>query len=227
MDWLINYYPESSTSGTTFDEWVNALNSKLGGKLFFLEIGAMDGVRHDALNKHILNNPGWSGLLVEPLPDMFERLKANYHNRSNLSFEQAAITEKEGTAEISRIPIEKVANETPEWADGISTLMPKGHIISEYSGLKPHIVKQSIKTMPFKKLVEKHKITDINLVQIDTEGYDKIVFDQIWQAGFRPELIKLEINYLTYKTIKDLRWMFQNNGYAAFYEGDDMIAVNI
>jgi len=33
----------------TFDACVDVLNAKLNGDLFFVEIGAMDGVRHDAL----------------------------------------------------------------------------------------------------------------------------------------------------------------------------------
>lgn len=227
MDWQLNYYPESSSSGKTFDDWVEELSSKLRGKLYFLEIGAMDGVNHDPLYEHIVKNSGWIGILVEPVPDMFHKLKKNYRARKNLKFENSAITEKNGYAQISRIPLEKVNNETPYWADGISTLKPDSHIISQNPELNKHIVKEKIATITFQKLAEKYSIKNIDLLQIDTEGYDKQIFDQIWQAGFRPSLIKLEINYMPYKDIKDLRWLLENSGYNCFYQGDDLIAVNL
>ena len=95
MDWLINYYPESGADRKTFDDCVKELNEKLQGKLCFLEIGAMDGIGHDALHKHISANSNWSGLLVEPLPDMFDKLKQNYKTRKNPHSECTAITEEE------------------------------------------------------------------------------------------------------------------------------------
>ena len=59
---------------------------------------------------------------------------------------------RNGSAQISRIPLEKVNRETPYWADGISTLKPGQHIISQTAELKPHIVKEKIKTMTFEGL---------------------------------------------------------------------------
>ena len=43
----------------------------------FVEIGANDGERHDHLRGFILERD-WRGLMVEPLPDLFARLVANY-----------------------------------------------------------------------------------------------------------------------------------------------------
>ena len=223
----INHYPEANISGRTFDEWATILNAKLQGKLSFLEIGAADGVSHDALHKHIMANPGWSGLLVEPLPDMFEKLQAAYAGRDNLAFENAAITEADGTAEIARIPPEKVNVETPSWADGISTLKPSEHIIGQEPSLRQHMVMQPITTMTIASLVKKHDITHIDLFQSDTEGYDKVVFDQVWSAGFRPSIIKLEINYMYYHVIRDVFYLLVNTGYTCFYEGDDLVAVKL
>lgn len=209
----------------TFDNYVEELNTKMGGKLFFVEIGAMDGVNHDALYKHIVSNPRWEGILVEPLPDMFKKLKANYKDRENFQFVNAAIADRDGRAQITRIPAEFVNKECPEWADGISTLKPEIHIISRYENLKLFAVQEPVTTMTFASLAKKYDITQIDLLQIDTEGYDKEIFDQIWLAGFRPSIIKLETLYLQHMVILELISLLNASGYSSSLQGEDLLAV--
>lgn len=219
-------YP-SSNETRNFDNVVEALNAKRKDRVFFLEVGAMDGVGHDALHPHISKNEDWEGVLVEPLPDMFQKLQKNYSGRHNLRFENSAITDQIGTAEITRIPEEYVDGECPAWADGISTLRPDIHIIGRHDDLAAHSITQSVRTTTIDALVTKYNIERIDLLQIDVEGFDKEVFDQVWQAGFRPELIKIEVNYLTYVVIKELRDLLEADGYGCFFQRDDMIATKV
>lgn len=216
-------FAESVASGG-FDECVEELNAKLSGELFFVIVGAMDGINHDRLHKHIIQNENWHGLLVEPLPDMFDKLRANYAGRSNLLFEDAAITEQEGTAEITRIPEENVDNECPSWADGISTLKPDIHIIGQREELKGFSVKQPVRTTTFESLARKHSLRQIDILQIDAEGYDKEILDQVWAANFRPSIVKIEVNYLTYVAIKEVKTRLEAHNYRCFFERDDLVA---
>lgn len=220
-------YTGLTPSSVTFDGLIAQLNSNKGGNVFFVEIGAMDGVRHDALHQHIAAHPQWRGVLVEPLPDMFDKLQASYAGYKNLAFENAAITEDDGTAEITRIPSEKVSVTVPEWADGISTLRPQQHIITQDTGLAQYATKQEVRTMSFASLVEKHKISQIDLFQSDTEGYDKDIFDQMWQMGFRPSVIRLEINYMLLHAVRSLQAQLTSEGYVCFCEGDDIVAARL
>ncbi len=217
-------FAESMPIGS-FDECVEELNAKMSGELFFVVVGAMDGVNHDKLHKHIIRNANWSGLLVEPLPDMFEKLLENFAGRENLSFENSAVTSQEGVSDITRIPAENVNQECPPWADGISTLRPEIHIISQQDELIAHAVTQPVNTTRFETLVQKYGLTEIDLLQIDAEGYDKVIFDQIWAANFRPRLVKIEVNYLTYVDVKQLKTQLEAYNYNCFFERDDLIAV--
>jgi hypothetical protein len=63
---------------------------------FFIQIGANDGKTHDPLYKFVTEF-GWSGILLEPLPDIFERLKANYAGRPNLKLLNAALAPEDGS----------------------------------------------------------------------------------------------------------------------------------
>src|SRR6266700_5808911 len=67
-----------------------------GGPVFFVQIGANDGMHGDPLRSLILKHASWGGILVEPVPYAFERLKKNYAGRSNLHFENVAVSDCAG-----------------------------------------------------------------------------------------------------------------------------------
>lgn len=74
-------------------DYLDKLDRVLDGKIYFCEIGAMDGKRHDDMYKYI-QKYNWKGILVEPLRDMFEKLKINYSNKQGLIFENSAISNR-------------------------------------------------------------------------------------------------------------------------------------
>jgi len=213
LEWLTKTQPKNPK---TFKEILNWYNEIKDGKLKFLQIGAMDGVSHDELNSYIMCFD-WNGVLVEPLPDMFEKLVDNYDQKIGLQFECSAITENDGETEIHRV-LPGTEN-APEWADGCSTLVPEKHI--DY--LVPMMVKEKVKTMTLKNLVEKYKLQDVNFVQIDTEGYDFKIFMQI-DGLIDPDLIKVEIAHVTYTNAVYMRYVLEQKGYKVFIDNYDLIA---
>lgn len=213
LEWLTKTQPKNPK---TFKEILDWYNEKKEGKLKFLQIGAMDGVSHDELNSYI-QCFDWEGVLVEPLPDMFEKLVSNYDQKFGLEFECSAITETDGETEIYRVP--PGAENAPEWADGCSTLVPEKHI----DFLVPMMVKEKVKTITLKTLVEKYHLQDVNFVQIDTEGYDFKIFMQM-DGVINPDLIKVEIAHITYTNAVYMRYVLDQKGYKTFIDGYDLIA---
>jgi FkbM family methyltransferase len=207
-----------------YDEWIEKLNNKYGDDIFFLEIGAMDGIQHDPLHTHIIKN-NWSGILVEPVKDMFTRLQINYVNKSKLKFENSAITDKNSKTLIYRIPIEKVNNECPYWADGISTINPESSIISQCDILKNNTVAEEINTITLENLVQKYNISNIDILQIDAEGYDKFIFNEIWNYGFRPKIIRIEIVYMIKEELASILELLTDNSYLVDYDTQDLTAI--
>ncbi len=60
--------------------------SKLKETVTFIQVGSNDGKSGDPLNKFI-NSYNWEGIVIEPIPFLFEKLKKNYRNKiSNLNF---------------------------------------------------------------------------------------------------------------------------------------------
>lgn len=207
-----------------YDESIQKLNNKYGDDVFFLEIGAMDGIQHDPLYKHIIKN-NWSGILVEPVKDMFIKLQTNYISKNKLKFENSAITDKDGNSLIYRIPIEKVNTECPYWADGISTINPEKSIIYQNDILKSNTVAERIETITVKTLVEKYKISSIDILQIDAEGYDTFIFYELWNYGFRPKIIRIEIVYMKSEDLNNILELLKNSNYTTQYDSQDLTAV--
>lgn len=199
----------------------NSLAELKNEEVFFACIGAMDGKSHDSLFEHAHANKHWKGVLIEPVKEYFEELKRNYDNRSNLIFENVAITEVEETREIHRIPSELVGTELPVWSNGLSTFIPSNGVIQT---MLDRAVTETVCCTTFDKLAKKHSITQIDVLQIDTEGYDFEIFSQIWDKGIRPWLVYIEVVHMKGTDQKALREMLLSEGYKVKREGDNWVA---
>jgi FkbM family methyltransferase len=198
--------------------------TELEGKdCFFVSVGAMDGVNHDSLFQYTNRNKHWRGMLVEPVREYFEKLKANYDYRENLFFENVAVLPESGEKLIHRIPSDLIKDgKVPTWADGISTFHPESGAMHS-SRLLEKSVKEQVNGVTFRELAVKNNICSIDVLQIDTEGCDLNVFQQIWEMGYRPKLIRIEVVHMSseeYETFVELigeDYDFERNG-------DDLIA---
>jgi len=178
----------------------------------------MDGVKHDDLYPYVMSYD-WTGVLVEPLPDMFEKLVENYTLKDGLKFENSAIANSE-TVTMYRVPTEKIGTDgIPDWAEGCSTMVPKTHI----EDIVTHMVEQEVKGISIAGLYEKYG-NKFDFVQVDTEGFDYEIFLQLMQNGLTSDLYKIEIAHITYTKAVWMRWVLENHRYKTFIDGYDLIA---
>lgn len=188
-------------------EYLDNLEKNKSEELFFCQVGAMDGIKFDGLHKYI-KKYSWSGILFEPVNDMFLKLKDNYKNHKNkLIFENLAISNKNGEDLINRVPLDKIPN---KYYLGMSTLSNNyKHLKEKNSDGTPLFIKEKIKISKFKPIVDKYDITKIDILQIDTEGYDLIVFNEIFSL-FKPSFICIEHHHLTNNDRKILEESLKN-----------------
>lgn len=200
--------------------YLHKLHDFLDGDIFFCEIGAMDGKRHDDMHRYI-KRYNWKGLLVEPLRDMFERLKDTYSDKKGIAFENAAVSDTDSHAKIYRVPIDIIkAHRLPGWVDGISSLYANRNEISHYSKFA---VRETVRTTTFDTLVKKHHISRIDVLQIDTEGHDYAIFQQIFPR-FTPYMIKVEYKHLLRNEKDEIKTILQKHGYKVITKDGDFIA---
>lgn len=187
---------------------------------FFLQVGVMDGKSYDPIYPFI-RHYGWKGILVEPLPDMLEKAKANYEGQPGLIFENVAITEQPEQRVIYRIrPEDLAAANLPHWVLGMSSFVE-----GKLDMYKEHVVEEKVTCIPLSALLEKHNPERIDVVQIDTEGYDYKIFRQFDLARYNPAIINLEFVNLPPEERATLQDTLMENGYVFLKHDLDLFAV--
>ena len=182
-----------------------------------VQIGANDGVLADPLRKHILAS-NWTGVLVEPQPEIFEILRRNYSAQtSRLKFERAAITSHDGRVTLHTAPMD---NESIR-GDSLASL--SAGPLQQMLGDKLNSVE--VDGLTFESLLSRNDIDRPNLVVIDTEGHDEQIVAGIDFDKYRPELLVYEHIYMTERRRVHVKERLVEFGYECVEEGLDTICV--
>lgn len=163
--------------------------------LFFIQIGANDGVIYDPIYPFVIQSK-WRGVLVEPVPAYFNQLKENYKNNNRLVFENIAISNRRETRDFYRV--NDRCTFLPEWCRGLGTfdldvLMTHKWAIPD---LEDYVVKERVECIAFNDLLEKYDIKKIDLLLVDTEGYDYEILQQIDFDTVAPDILLYEHQYI-------------------------------
>jgi len=124
--------------------------------LSFVQVGANDGIKSDFLHERIVKYH-WRGVLVEPIPHIFEQLKKNYADCDGLAFENVAIAEAPGERDF-------YVCDGHEVCSGLELINPKDR------GRK--FTKTTVPCITIDVLFVGHGIETLDILVIDTEGYD-------------------------------------------------------
>ena len=158
--------------------------------VFFIEIGANDGVSGDPLH-HFIKRYRWRGIALEPVPDIFEKLQFAYRNDKNVIPLCAALSDKDGKMTFHRV---KPGPNVPIFCNGLGSFS-RDVILSHrplFPAIEDHIVETEVKTVRFDTLVEMFGIEKIDVILIDTEGYDYEALKQIDFRHFQPSVVIYE-----------------------------------
>jgi FkbM family methyltransferase len=194
--------------------------SRLPREFKFVQIGAHDGVRFDDLYRFVTNQR-CSGIVVEPLPDAFERLRANYADYPRILPINKAIHQSAPVLSLYRVSPDALGRYAG-WASGIASF-ERDHLLA--LGIAPADVGAvTVQCTPLMQLLEQTSMLDADLLQIDTEGYDAAILRMIDATRFRPRLIKYEHKSLAASELIEAQARLQQQGYRIALEGPDTIA---
>jgi FkbM family methyltransferase len=191
-----------------------------------LVVGAMDGTTHDSLYPYLAKNNKWRGVLVEPVPYYFEKLQETLLGYSRYQLENSAIGSESGKANITVVNTDAIkAGKVPDWCDGVSTFFPESGAIAN-----PEIAQFTedveVDCVTFKKLQAKYNLDNIDILQIDAEGSDYHIFQQIWtKAQLRPKIVRIEVVRMGLDDQAKIRSQLLHEGYKMQRQGDDWVAV--
>ncbi len=203
-----------------YRRWRNDLSRRLiqalGSRenVFVVQIGANDGSTGDPIHPLLTQKKSWRALLVEPVPFLFERLQRNYPEAGRFQFENVAIGRTVGHSTFYYVTAEAKAAlpDLPVWYEQLGSF-DRAHIIRHLgAAIEPFIIAAKIPTAPLDVLLQRNAVTKIDLLHIDTEGYDWEILRQLDLQKFRPTVILFEHRHLPEELIKKA-WAFLSKDY--------------
>jgi FkbM family methyltransferase len=196
----------------------------------FLQIGANDGALYDPLRREILRRH-WRGIMVEPVPDVFERLRHNYRSFDELALENVAIAPHAGKLpfyHLARVADPK-AEGLPVWYTALGSF--RKDVILSHRDLIPDIerrlVTREVPCISIDALCRKHGFEHVDLIQIDTEGYDYEVIKLIDFTRLQPRVLLYEHHHLGTADRKACRSHLTAHGYDTIERGYDTLALRV
>jgi FkbM family methyltransferase len=198
--------------------------ARLSGKPFnIVQIGANDGCRYDPYRKYI-ERFKLSGVLVEPLPEIYQKLLDNYKDQPQLAFENAAIGPEDGNMPLYRL------TENGKGSDGMSVYASFSRSqVEKFRDLAHNpmeIEAVNVPVMTFDTLIKKHDIDHVSLLAIDTEGFDFEIIKSIDFEKTKPRIIEYEHTHLSRNDEKECVQLLVSEGYKVLRSfGDDTLAV--
>ncbi|MEA2273543.1 MAG: hypothetical protein QOI98_2251 [Solirubrobacteraceae bacterium] len=191
---------------------------------FFIEIGSNDGEQHDHLQPLIVSG-SWRGIMVEPVPYVFERLRRNYGGIARVILENAAIADRDGTLPFYHLaePGDGDREGLPGWYDAIGSFSRDAvvHHAKHIPDIERRLVCAQVPALTFESLCAKHAVDRVDLIVIDTEGYDWEILRRLDLRARHPRLVVYEHFHLAPDDRRACREQMQNSGYETMEEGFD------
>lgn len=201
--------------------WLTA--TKGGVPVQFIQIGAFDGCTNDPVHD-LVQRFGWRGILVEPQPGPFERLRQTYAGSDNLELVNAAVSAQPGTMTLWRVGDPQPSD--PEWVEQ-SASFDRDHLIRHThwrQDLIDRIVGLPVQTVTLQELFARSP-SPVDVLQIDAEGYDAQIVAMLDGIEHRPTIVRFEHRNLLPTQHAAAVAQLAGHGYRIAVNQDDTIAV--
>jgi FkbM family methyltransferase len=182
-------------------------------RMTFLQIGAFDGIGEDDL-RELVTSHNLRGVMVEPQPAAFARLQQTYRNQRQVTLLQAAIAEAEGTRDLY------CHRSHASMAASFDRRHLRKHGISDRD-----IVAQPVPCHTVESALRAAGLANVDLIQIDAEGYDWPIVRSIDFARTRPRMIRFEYRHMPDADADACLAHLAAHGYRFILESNDIIAV--
>ncbi len=201
----------------------------------FLQIGANDGFIYDPLQKFIKRD-NWKGIMLEPQPHVFQEFLLKIHaKRPEILPVNAALSLQDGKTKIYTIAFSK-----ERWATGLSSFN-KNVLIQKFKdgtiakkaakqGIpvpqdeKDWIEELEINALTANTLLQKFNDRKIDLLAIDTEGFDFEIIKMLPLEEMNPEVIIYEEEHFDAATQNSCKNHLESLGYTYHQAGRDVYA---
>jgi FkbM family methyltransferase len=194
---------------------------------YFVKVGANDGLTGDPISALLLAEQAWTGLMIEPIPYVFEILKQNFSDARRFELLQSCVGAIQSKATFFFVdPHAKKKLELPNWYDRIGGLS-REHLIKHLGDkVQDYVVELSLDVYPLSMILQERNRTTFELLHIDVEGhYFEVIKGLDWKKQL-PLVIMAEQKHLS----RDIRMEFyeklERENYWTFPFGGELFAIS-
>ncbi len=173
------------------NERIHSYAQRRGTDFTVVQVGANDGVHSDPVRPFI-EQYGWRGVLVEPVPDHYRRLQQTYAGHEHISLVNSAISDQEGVKTMyAALDLPGGRDNPLRGKDSFNYETVAKHDL-QVSDVDAYIEPIDVPTMRLETLLEQQGVEDIDYLAVDTEGHDGVVLSQLDMERYRPKFILFE-----------------------------------
>lgn len=180
-----------------------------------LQIGAGIGPKGgDYAGKMLMQNPEWSGLLIEPSIQNYNLCREAYKGRENVCILNAACNGSD-TPYLAKINLRKNPN--------LNSFF-EHHRIEERDAESAKIIgTQKVISLPISCLIQ---ISNPNWVSVDTEGMDEEIVKSILSMNQCPKYVSFEHHFISKSNMESIHNSMMVKGYSlSFKSHSDVIYI--
>ncbi|MFY0651979.1 MAG: FkbM family methyltransferase, partial [Cyclobacteriaceae bacterium] len=225
------YKPSKGSLSHFLDEY-----SKSNKGLTVVQVGANDGFNHDPIHKFVKRDK-WKGVLIEPQKYIFENFLYKLHQHTDEVVPlNAAMGEEDG-----EMPLYKISFTNERWATGLATFhkptlenaVKNGTIKRRAlkNGVTPpaseadYISEEMVAVVSPGTLRTQYHIDHLDLLMVDTEGYDFEIIKMFVGAEMIPDVMVFEYNHLSEVDLESCKDFLKDRDYSFVVKGTNMLAV--
>lgn len=226
------YRPKKDSIAAIIDKY----SRQKKGDFTVIQVGANDGINNDPIHKFIKRDE-WHGVLLEPQKEVFDTyLSKIYQKDKYIQTLNAAIGEEDGFTYLYKIGFSQA-----RWATGLATFEKKvleaaftsGHVhyraaeenIAVPENETERIVQEKVHLISPTTLLKKYHIQEIDLLQIDTEGFDYEIIKLFDIPSTKPKMIAFEHCHLSEETRLACKHDLERWGYRLKEESANTLAM--
>lgn len=195
-----------------------------------IQVGANDGVSEDSVAP-LMHYSHLTAVLIEPNPLVFERLQSNKSELKNVRTVNCAISDEGGylTMYFPRVP-EGASNRDPKGVSKVASTH-RAHVeayvkrANSASEMKIQIEEARVPCRTLTDIMREHKMNDLDILYVDTEGHDLVILESGFKAGLKPKLLQFEYRNLSRIDFARSLALLDAEGYVYARSGKDILAV--
>jgi len=195
------------------------------GEVTLVQVGACEASLGDPLG-WFLRARGWKGVLVEPVPYLFERVRRNAGGLPGVILENVAIACEEGERTFHYL-VPGPGDARPELFKTIGSfqrenLQRHAQYIAHF---EERVVSKPLPCLPLETLCRRHGLEHLDLLFCDAEGYDFEVLKTLDWERTPPRLVVWEHRHLSTEEASACRRMLKERGYEVKPLSKDSVAL--